>query len=78
MKKVDLFVSIVFGLAGVVACIDIILAEFFDRGTPPDLSFMIVLLFWVVFPHGFSKNKFVQIPLALSIILYVLSYCNLI
>jgi len=61
MKKIDKFVSIVFGLAGVVACVDIILAEFFDRGTPPDISFMIALLFWVIFPHAkddlFSSSK---------------------
>ncbi len=76
------FVAIVFGLAGVVACVDIILAEFFDKGTPPDISFMIVLLFWVVYPlHVFKEdlyNKLVRIPLVLSIILYTLSYFSVI
>ena len=81
MKNLMKFVAIVFGLAGAVACFDIILAVFFDQGTPPDLSFMIVLLFWVIFPNTTkndlylsSKHKLVQIPLVLSIILYILSY----
>ena len=82
MKNMMKFVAIVFGLAGVVAFVDIILAEFFDKGTPPDISFMIVLLFWVVFPpHAFKEdlyNKLVQIPLVLSIILYTLSYFSVI
>ena len=85
MKNLIKFVAIVYGLAGVVACVDIILAEFFDRGTPPDISFMIVLLFWVIFPHmakddlfPYSKHKLVQMPLIFSIILYVLSYFSII
>tara|TARA_B100000700_G_scaffold315054_1_gene402561 strand:+ start:626 stop:874 length:249 start_codon:yes stop_codon:yes gene_type:complete len=82
MKNMMKFVAIVFGLAGVVACVDIILAEFFDKGTPPDISFMIVLLFWVVYPlHVFKEdlyNKLVRIPLVLSIILYTLSYFSVI
>ena len=82
MKNMMKFVAIVFGLAGVVACVDIILAEFFDKGTPPDISFMIVLLFWAVYPlHVFKKdlyNKLVRTPLFLSIILYTLSYFSVI
>ena len=81
MKNLMKLVAIVFGLAGTVACVDIILAVFFGKGTPPDLSFMIVLLFWVVFPNTTkndlylsSRHKLVQIPLVLSIILYILSY----
>ena len=77
------FVAIVVGIVGVVACVDIILAEFFNKGTPPDMSFMIaLLLFLVVFPRNYFKeqlyNKLVLLPIVLSIILYVLSYFSVI
>ncbi len=83
MKNLMNFVVIVVGLAGVVMCVDIILAEFFNKGTPPDISFMIaLLLFLVVYPRNYFKedlyNKLVLIPIVLSIILYILSYFSVI
>ena len=82
MENMMKFVALVLGLAGVVACVDIILSEFFDRGTPPDISFMIALLFGALYPLNVFKkdlyNKLVKTPLVLSIILYTLSYFSVI
>ena len=41
-------VPFVWSLAGVVASVDIILAEFFGIGSPPDDSFIYVLIFFSI------------------------------
>jgi len=88
MKIGKLIFAIIFGIAGFIASIDIILAEFFDKGNPPESSFLWVLMFIAIlgnssiskqtdiFDH--FKQEIVVYPIYLSFILYLLSEFSII
>ena len=73
MKKIMLFTDVVFFIAGTIACVDIILAEFFDKGSMPDSSFIFVLAIWPVVATQRKRKLFFYMPCYLSAILYILS-----